>query len=174
MKETARKKLSEKLRNRLKLPLGELLSEEELHRKISGRKGMLITVGDICTLSLLRKRTMPDFCFVDLKYERKNLGPEERKAILGFDADEIRVKNSAGTVSNEVLELCRNLFSEKRKQRCTRIVVDGEEDLCAIPAMMFAPLGSLIIYGQPKEGVVLIEMNEGKRKLAEKIYGEFE
>jgi len=174
MKETARKKLSEKLRNRLKLPLGELLSEEELHRKISGRKGMLITVGDICTLSLLRKRVPPDFCFIDLKYERKELEEKERKEILGFGADEIRAKNPAGTVSDEVFELCRDLFSEKKKQRCTRIVIDGEEDLCAIPVMMFAPLGSLVIYGQPKEGVVLIEMNEGKRKLAEKIYGEFE
>ena len=173
MKETGRK-LSEKMRNMLKTPLGELLAEEELYRKISGRKGILITVGDVCTLSLIRKGAMPDFSFIDLKYERKNLGTEERKEILGFDADEIRAKNPAGTVSDEVFELCRDLFSEKKKQRCTRIVIDGEEDLCAIPVMMFAPLGSLVIYGQPKEGVVLIEMNEGKRKLAEKIYGEFE
>lgn len=39
------------------------------------------------------------------------------------------------------------------------MIVDGEEDLLTLVAMAVAPLGSFVIYGQPREGVVLVEVD---------------
>jgi uncharacterized protein (UPF0218 family) len=44
-----------------------------------------------------------------------------------------------------------------------RIFVKGEEDLAALPAMMMAPVGSVIMYGQPDKGVILVRVTESKK-----------
>ena len=41
--------------------------------------------------------------------------------------------------------------------------VEGEEDLLAIPAVTKAPLGSIVYYGQPKVGVVMVAVDEEAR-----------
>jgi len=45
-----------------------------------------------------------------------------------------------------------------------KIVVDGEEDLATLPAILYAPLGSAVVYGQPNEGSVLVEVTPEKKK----------
>ncbi|MBS7648640.1 GTP-dependent dephospho-CoA kinase family protein, partial [Candidatus Bathyarchaeota archaeon] len=48
------------------------------------------------------------------------------------------------------------------------ILVDGEEDLLAIVAVLLAPENSFVVYGQPGEGIVVIKVNEdSKRKMHE-------
>jgi hypothetical protein len=50
------------------------------------------------------------------------------------------------------------------------IIVDGEEDLAVIPLVIAAPDGIIVIYGQPGEGIVLNEVDEGaKAKAAEML-----
>jgi uncharacterized protein (UPF0218 family) len=36
-------------------------------------------------------------------------------------------------------------------------VVDGEEDLLTLPAILYAPDGAFVVYGQPYVGVVVAE-----------------
>jgi len=43
------------------------------------------------------------------------------------------------------------------------IVVDGEEDLLVIVAVLYAPEGSLVVYGQPGEGIVVVRVTGEKR-----------
>jgi len=45
-----------------------------------------------------------------------------------------------------------------------RIFVRGEEDLAAVPAMLMAPEGSAVLYGQPDQGVVLVQITESKKE----------
>ena len=40
-----------------------------------------------------------------------------------------------------------------------KIVVEGEEDLATLPAILYAPPGSVVVYGQPDEGSVLVKVN---------------
>jgi len=54
-------------------------------------------------------------------------------------------------------------------ERKTQIFVDGEEDLAVLPAMILAPDASIIIYGQPDEGIVLIKVDEEMRNRAKDI-----
>ena len=43
------------------------------------------------------------------------------------------------------------------------VVVDGEEDLLVLVAVLYAPVGGLVVYGQPGEGVVVVRVTEAKR-----------
>jgi uncharacterized protein (UPF0218 family) len=56
-----------------------------------------------------------------------------------------------------------------------RIKVQGEEDLLALPLFAMAPKGAVVLYGQPLEGMVLVNINEEKqsqaKELMNKIFG---
>jgi uncharacterized protein (UPF0218 family) len=41
--------------------------------------------------------------------------------------------------------------------------VDGEEDLLTLVAIMVAPAGSIIAYGQPATGIVLVRVTPNKK-----------
>ncbi len=48
-------------------------------------------------------------------------------------------------------------------------MVDGEEDLATLPAILYAPLGSAVVYGQPNEGSVLVMVTPEKKKQIENL-----
>jgi hypothetical protein len=54
----------------------------------------------------------------------------------------------------------------------TRIIVNGEEDLAVIPAVIEAPLGTAIVYGQPSEGMVIIVTTREKKEKAKRLLRE--
>ncbi|NLB75740.1 MAG: DUF359 domain-containing protein, partial [Crenarchaeota archaeon] len=45
----------------------------------------------------------------------------------------------------------------------THIVVNGEEDLLTLIAVLYAPQNSFIIYGQPDIGIVVVKATEMKK-----------
>ena len=49
------------------------------------------------------------------------------------------------------------------------VLIDGEEDLLTIPAVIEAPLGAVVFYGQPLEGVVAVEVDERSKANARQI-----
>ena len=49
------------------------------------------------------------------------------------------------------------------------LLVDGEEDLLALTAILCAPENSLVIYGQPHEGIVVINVTEKTREKTRRI-----
>ena len=61
-----------------------------------------------------------------------------------------RVKNPPGSISDELMEGLK----EALKHPQVMIFVDGEEDLAVIPLVIAANEGTVILYGQPGEGVV--------------------
>jgi uncharacterized protein (UPF0218 family) len=48
-------------------------------------------------------------------------------------------------------------------------LIDGEEDLMVIPLAILMPVGSLIMYGQPRLGFVVVYVDEEKKKEMLKI-----
>lgn len=95
---------------------------------------------------------------VDMK-ERRNPRDEPRSSAERV----LHVANAPGTISVYAFEAIRVAISSKWR---TRIVVDGEEDLLALPAIALAPDGSLVFYGQPNEGMVCVEVNAASRDKA--------
>ncbi len=48
-------------------------------------------------------------------------------------------------------------------------MVDGEEDMLALPLFVMAPIGAFVLYGQPLEGLVLVRITAAKRKEAKDL-----
>lgn len=49
------------------------------------------------------------------------------------------------------------------------LLVEGEEDLLTLAAILSAPDRALIIYGQPKKGSVIVKVGDKVRELAHKV-----
>jgi Uncharacterized protein conserved in archaea len=47
--------------------------------------------------------------------------------------------------------------------------VNGEEDLLTLPFCSYAPINSVIFYGQPNAGMVIIEVNDMVRIKAKSL-----
>ena len=50
-----------------------------------------------------------------------------------------------------------------------RLLVNGEEDLLVLPVCLFAPENSVVMYGQPNEGLVIAEITNEVREKVQKI-----
>jgi len=124
----------------------------------------LIAVGDAVSESLMKNGVFPDVFIIDNRVMRKEIIPIE------FGAERIfYAKNPAGTISKEAWEKIKNALNSDLQ---TKIIIDGEEDLLALPAVLFAPENSFVVYGQPREGMVVIKVTEEKRKEVESIIDE--
>ena len=71
--------------------------------------------------------------------------------------NQYQCKNTKGTISKEeYLTIKKILFEEEQ----AIIFIDGEEDLLALPVFALAPLDSIVFYGQPLEGIVMVKIND--------------
>lgn len=161
--------LPEDVRPLLKRPLGELFKATEgaVRRLRASRPPRFITVGDVVTAEFLKAGLRPDIAVVDFRVMRSSAGEEIRRTIDAYSVPVRRVKNPAGTLTSE---LRRELEGAALP---LKIVVDGEEDLATLPAVLTAPLGSIVAYGQPGEGVVLIKVTEGKKREFQELLNKF-
>ncbi len=54
------------------------------------------------------------------------------------------------------------------------MLVDGEEDLVVLPAIMIAPDGASVVYGQPDEGMVHVVVDDEVRREVRALLERFE
>jgi hypothetical protein len=94
---------------------------------------------------------------IDHKIMRKAVDPIE------FDREYVNVPNPPGTITAAAQKV---LFEAIQCCQTLAIIVDGEEDLLVLPLMAHMPLGSVIIYGQPREGMVVITLTQERRDWA--------
>ena len=152
--------LPDELRPLLKRPLGQLFSSvtTAIERLRQLRPTRLIAVGDIVTAEFIEAGLKPDVAVVDFLVMRSPVDKKIRRTIDSFDVKIVRVKNPAGTITQEL----RTALDEAKPP--LKIIVDGEEDLATLPAVLSAPPGSVVVYGQPNEGIVIVEATEPKRR----------
>jgi len=166
------KKLTPVLRELLKKPLGRLTDAGAAVGFLKQRRPlMLISVGDSSTAMLLRHGIIPDIAIYDYVVMRRSVDEAMKKTIDEFnDMERLSAKNPAGQITDELMAALRQAFKAGR----AKVFVDGEEDLAALPAIFLAPVGSIVVYGQPNEGIVMIEVNEAAQENARKIYERME
>ena len=133
----------------------------------------LISVGDVTTFHLLEAGIFPDICIVDNRTKRKPVARHVSTRNMNNVYEEVSVENPAGIITDELIKtLCEAFTSEKP----IRIFVKGDEDLATLPVILLAPLGSVVLYGQPDEGVVFVKVTEEKKReirtLFEKLISE--
>jgi uncharacterized protein (UPF0218 family) len=162
----------------MKKPLGELYAgngSDTIDKFVGELAGStkLISVGDVTTFHLLEAGIFPDICIVDNRTKREPVARYVSARNMDNVYEEVSVKNPAGIITDELIKtLCEAFTSEKP----IRIFVKGEEDLATLPVILLAPLGAVVLYGQPDEGVVFVKVTEEKKRelrtLFEKLISE--
>ena len=158
--------LPDDLRDQLKTPLGNLIKDndtdkENIIKEISA-ESVLITVGDRTTENMLQLGIKPQIQIID--------GLEKRSecTVLADDTISTRLscRNPPGEITEESIQVIKKAFSSEPP---VRIVVDGEEDLLVVPVCIFAPENSIVMYGQPNEGLVIVQITPKIRAKVQKI-----
>jgi hypothetical protein len=151
----------------LKQPFGTLVADKDItsHGISIALKGAkkIISVGDATTERLVSFGITPDIAIID---------GMERRAKRGFSsqygARELRCVNPRGVITQDAIVTLRDALALPPP---TRVIVDGEEDLLALPIFTMAPLGSVVLYGQPLEGLVIVKISISKQNQARELMG---
>jgi GTP-dependent dephospho-CoA kinase len=156
------------LRRKLSEPLGRLFSAEAVggaaFEKAVNDSSMVITVGDRVTETLGLMGRVPDLQVVDSRENRK------RRELPSVPyARVIEVENPAGTLTGEAIEGVREAF---RGEKPVRVLVEGEEDLMAIPVIALGPVSAVVFYGQPGEGIVAVKVDALSKGRSRQILAE--
>ncbi|WP_449461757.1 DUF359 domain-containing protein [Tardisphaera miroshnichenkoae] len=149
----------------MRRPFGELYEGRELEglpdrlRKMA-EEAVICSVGDVVTSYLLKNGLFPNVAVTDGKTLRSGVGLS--KAESGYRV--IEVHNPPGTVSAESLSVVTEISQKINRSSRFWIMVDGEEDLLALPIIALFPASTITLYGQPKRGVVLVTGNAKKEE----------
>jgi hypothetical protein len=156
--------LTEALRSSLKRPLGKLVhgSDPEIDLEIATaisakKRPRIVFVGDAVSRTAITKGIRRDVMIIDNREKRAQTEPLDVRVAKTF-----RVRNDPGTIGSQAWAA----VDEAIESGDAIMIVEGEEDLLTLVAMVVAPLGSLVIYGQPGEGLVLVEVDDSARKKA--------
>ncbi|WP_226039210.1 GTP-dependent dephospho-CoA kinase family protein [Natrinema sp. DC36] len=159
--------LPDELRHELKEPMGPI--ETDADRLLEAVDGPLIAVGDVVTYHLLQAGHRPDVALVDGRTKRSAVDEEIREAVTSGAS--IEVRNPPAELSAPVIRALRRALATDDP---TTILVDGEEDLVALPAIVAAPEGASVVYGQPDEGMVHVKVTDDHRTEMRDLLERFE
>lgn len=154
-------KLPESLRAKLKAPLGILLtdtSKENILRHIGD--SFIITVGDATTEKMMGFDLIPSLSIVDGLEKR-----QRREPPLGV-ATKMFCDNPPGEITLQSIDAIKNAL---KSEPPVQIVVNGEEDLLVLPACIHAPPNSVLLYGQPNEGLVIVKITQEIRNKTQQL-----
>ncbi len=141
-------------------------SPEETMKKLEElvckeKPAKIISVGDVVSENMAKCGILTHLAIVDNRVMR-----QPREPVVLKVNQTIHVKNPPGTITDEAWLAVKKALKQKQ---LIKIVVDGEEDLLALVALLHAPLNALVVYGQPYEGIVAIKVTQRKRQKARRI-----
>ena len=158
-------KLPDSKRDSFKNPLGVLLREEIADKahilEYLSDDSYVITVGDRTTEKLIDFGIIPSLQIIDGIEKR-----EKRDSINLENATELLVDNPPAEITDSSIEVIKKAFS---MNSTVRIMVNGEEDLLVIPVCIYAPENSVVFYGQPNEGLVIVKVTSDIRNKTQKL-----
>lgn len=157
------------LREELRKPLGTPLTTLD---DLPQENALLTTIGDITTITLLKANISPAVAVIDLKTKRQNLNKELVSTFFPHQAP--LFTNPAGTINTISASVYQKAVKNYLSTQNTQfIVVEGEEDLLALPAILLAPLESYVLYGQPEIGIMMIKITQQEKENAQKLLTQF-
>jgi uncharacterized protein (UPF0218 family) len=121
----------------------------------------IISVGDTVSRNLYERQMNLQLSITDNKRRRKEIKPT---IFAGMRI--VKVINPQGTITEEAIAAVRQALEGEER---VHIIVDGEEDLLTIVAVLYAPEQSFVVYGQPFEGIVVVKVTSEKKAAAEEF-----
>lgn len=151
----------------LKKPFGSLIKKKNISKETIlshiQKSKIIITVGDATTEKIISFGLMPNLAIIDgfeRRIKRSELEILNLKNLFlkkNNTYNQYQCKNRKGTISKEAYLTIKKILVKGEK---AIIFIDGEEDLLALPVFALAPMDSIIFYGQPLEGLVIVKIND--------------
>jgi GTP-dependent dephospho-CoA kinase len=151
-------RLPEMLRPQLASPLGPVLPGAEAAKEAS-KSRVVATVGDVTTATFLEQGLRPRVMVVDNRTKRGSF-PHAVRERIPPGTPVVQVANPPARITDELWDACAAGIAGKAP---VLIEVQGEEDLAVLPIALLAPTGTVVAYGQPDQGVVLLQVNDEAR-----------
>lgn len=122
---------------------------------------VIVAVGDMVSKNMTEHHIQVHIVIVDNKILREDIKPVqiETKTTL-------HVKNPPGTLTPEAWTTLQEALKQTKP---TKVQVQGEEDLFTLVAVVLAPDKSLVVYGQPNQGLVAVRVNKETRRKVQLI-----
>ena len=164
----------------LKKPQGILILDEQITlesiKKYLTNAQKVISVGDATTNKLLSFGIVPDVSVIDGYERRKKKATSSTKATIYTLHSKKNVSlfscvNPPGSISLDSISIIK--ISLKSKKPVIMEII-GEEDLLALPFFLLARNDSMVFYGQPGEGMVVVRVTDAVRDKAKELIGMFE
>jgi uncharacterized protein (UPF0218 family) len=153
--------LPESQRELLKEPLGQLVigTPSECNQTLkdtqaSEKPPLLVLVGDTISRNAIQFGIRPDVIIIDNKEMR-----EEAQEFSHGKSRVFRSTNEPATINF----LAWQAVAEAIESGDGVVLVNGEEDLLTLVAILVAPVGSIVAYGQPEKGIVLVRISDKKK-----------
>jgi uncharacterized protein (UPF0218 family) len=137
-------------------------------------KQVFCSVGDVVTEQLFSAQA-PWFLAVIDGYTKRS----PYHISIPTDVTAVIVDNPPGCISSDLIDAIQCAMSVSFVSPCssklirTLIKVNGEEDLALLPLLLAAPKDTVLLYGQPDEGIVALVVNSKSRSLAHEYLGYF-
>ncbi len=152
--------IPKELRERLREPFGEIFTD--IRKAADSMKGTdIIAVGDFVSFSLYSIGIIPGMFVIDGKVRRE---PFRRKIPLDYEV--VKAKNEPGLLTKDLWMATQKALGMKEH---AKIVVDGEEDMAALPIILMAREGTSVIYGLHGKGACVVKVSEETRKSARNL-----
>jgi len=121
----------------------------------------IVSVGDVVSKNLHKYGLSPQLSITDSRSLRRRVKPAIFPQKRVFHA-----KNPAGTITEEAIKTIQEALLANTQ---THVIVDGEEDLLTLVVVLYASKNTLVIYGQPHEGIVVVKVTSEKKTEARTI-----
>ena len=155
-------RVTPELRVKLKKPFGLLIrgtsteTMDALEAIVAKEKPpVVVAVGDIVSQNIHERGVHAQLLVTDGKCMRRSV-----KARVFPERHVVHIRNARGTISDEAVVAMRKVLENSE---LVHLVVDGEEDLLVLIAVVYAPLHGLVVYGQPGMGLVIVRVTGEKR-----------
>ncbi|MFB6082011.1 MAG: GTP-dependent dephospho-CoA kinase family protein [Halanaeroarchaeum sp.] len=155
-------------RDAFKEALGPIYEDAEQLLADAGEP--VVAVGDVVTYYLVRAGHPPHLAVVDGLTEREAVEAEIEAGVPDADRER-RVENPAGELTDALIVAIREALDAEGS---TLVRVDGEEDLATLPAVLLAPDGASVVYGQPGAGMVRVDVDAAVRARMRTLCGELD
>jgi uncharacterized protein (UPF0218 family) len=155
-------RLPESLRQELRTPFGPV------RQAVSSvpEDVPVVAVGDIVAYHLSQAGRRPSVAVIDRRTQREAVDPAIEAAVLEDDPRQVQVDNPAGTITAPLVAALVDAIDDPDP---VTIVVTGEEDLAVLPAVLAAPRGAFVLYGQPDEGMVQVAVDDEIRETVQEL-----
>ncbi len=156
----------------LSAPLGDLVEarpEEAVRilreRYLGSSEGISFSVGDVVTQTLIKGEVSFQAAIIDLRIQRKKADFETERFRRKFF-----LRNPAGHINTAAWSVLKTAMTEGPN---SLVLVEGEEDLLAAVAIDVSEEGTLVIYGQPAKGMVVIRIQPEIKKRIRELLASF-